>query len=115
MFTFTCSSPFLEYFHVLEGSPEQFEWACSGSKKEIEFALKNYGTGNSDYIDYKIVKEEYSDVMSIVAQLQTDNLCHCLIVKHLKKIFEKGKVDFDNEIIDKFIKSPKSIIYSIFF
>lgn len=82
-------------------------------KKEIEFALKNYGTGNSDYIDYKIVKEEYSDVMSIVAQLQTDNLCHCLIVKHLKKIFEKGKVDFDHKIIDKFIKSPKSIVYSV--
>lgn len=82
-------------------------------KKEIEFALKNYCTGNSDYIDYKIVKEEYSDVMSIVAQLQTDNLCHCLIVKHLKKIFEKGEVDFDNEIIDKFINSPKSMIYSV--
>lgn len=82
-------------------------------KKEIEFALKNYGTGNSDYIDYKIVKEEYSDVMSIIAQLQTDNLCHCLIVKHLKKIFEKGKVDFDHKIIDKFIKSPKSIVYSV--
>jgi GTPase SAR1 family protein len=82
-------------------------------KKEIEIALNTYGTGNSDYINYKIVKEEYLDVMSIVAQLQTDNLFHCLIVKHLKKIFEKGKVDFDHEIIDKFINSPKSIIYSV--
>lgn len=54
-------------------------------KKEIEFALKNYGAGKSDYIDYEIVREEYSDVMSIVAHLQKDNLCHCLIVKHLKK------------------------------
>lgn len=82
-------------------------------KKEIEFALKNYGAGKSDYIDYEIVREEYSDVMSIVAHLQKDNLCHCLIVKHLKKVFEKGKIDFDHETIDKFIKSPKSIIFSI--
>ncbi len=82
-------------------------------KKEIEFALERYGTGNSDYIDYNIVKEEYSAVMSIVAQLQTDNLYHCSIVKHLKRIFEKGKVEFDNEIIDNFIKSPKNMIFTV--
>lgn len=82
-------------------------------KKEIEFALKNYCTGNSDYIDYKIVKEEYCDVMSIVAQLQTDNLSHCLIVKHLKKIFQKAEISFNNGVVDKFINSPKSIIYSV--
>lgn len=82
-------------------------------KKEIEFALRNYGIGNPDYIDYAIAKEEYIDIMSIVAQLRIDNLQHCLIVGHLKKIFEKGNVDLDHESIDKFVNSPKSIIYSV--
>lgn len=82
-------------------------------KKEIEYTLETYASGNSDYIDYKIVKEEYNDIMPIVTQFQTDNLYHCSIVEHLKKIFQKAEMDFEHEIIDKFIKSPKNIIFNV--
>ena len=80
-------------------------------KNEIERALKKYGTGNSDHIDYEVIKEEYNDIMSIVVQLQTDSLYHCTVVEHLKRVFEKAEIEFDNEIIDKFIYSPKNVIF----
>lgn len=81
-------------------------------KNEIEHALKKYSTGNSDHIDYEVVKEEYNDIMSIVVQFQTDSLYHCTVVEHLKRIFEKAEIELDNEIIDKFIYSPKNVIYN---
>lgn len=74
--------------------------------------MKKYGTGNSDHIDYEVIKEEYNDIMSIVVQLQTDSLYHCTVVEHLKRVFEKAEIEFDNEIIDKFIYSPKNVIYN---
>ena len=81
-------------------------------KDEIERALKRYCVGHNEY-DYALVKEESSDIMSIVSLFQTDNMYHCSIVEHLKTVFEKAEIEYNHEIINRFVESPKYTIFNI--
>lgn len=79
--------------------------------KEIEGMLKRYCTEDIEGVDYRIVKKEYNDILSIVSTLNADNLYHCSIVEHIKHVFEDAEIEYEHTIIDQFIDSPKNIIF----
>src|SRR5699024_1977723 len=77
---------------------------CEGKfNKEIEGALTRYCSGHTEHIDYNIVKEEYSDILSILAVLNVDNLYHCSIVAHIKQVFEDAEIEYDHDFVNRFI------------
>lgn len=85
---------------------------CEGKcNKEIERMLKRYCTGYIEHVDYRIVKEEYNDILSILSMLNTDNLYHCSIVDHIKHVFEDAEIEYEHTILDSFIESPKNRIF----
>ena len=85
---------------------------CEGKfNKEIEGALTRYCSGHTEYIDYNIVKEEYSDILSILAVLNVDNLYHCSIVVHIKQVFEDAEIEYDHDFVNRFIESDKNKIF----
>lgn len=85
---------------------------CEGKfNKEIEGVLTRYCSGHTEYIDYNIVKEEYSDILSILAVLNVDNLYHCSIVAHIKQVFEDAEIEYDHDFVNRFIESDKNKIF----
>ena len=99
-----------EYRRVLLGKLKTF-YESNQYCTEILEMLKDYGSGNQEYINYDIVREEYNEIASIVGLLDTNNLYHCCIVAHLERVYKRAELPYDEALFHSFTKSKKYHIY----
>lgn len=80
--------------------------------EEIESLLMDYCNGYGDGEDYKIVKHELDFVLSFFTLLSPENLYHCVIAEHTKKIAKHAEYDCGN-LLEPFLQSSKYEIYNV--
>ena len=87
-------------------------YKCGKCHEEIESLLMDYCKGCGKNEDYGIVKHELDIVLSFFTQFSPENLYHCVIAEHIKKVAECTEYECGNEL-EPFLKSRKYEIYNV--
>lgn len=80
--------------------------------EEIESLLMDYCKRHEENEDYIIIKSELHIVLSFFKIFSPENLYHCVIAEHIKKVAKRAEYDCGNAL-EPFLKSRKHKIYNV--